>query len=147
MFYILLCRSITHDYEQVHNSSTDAEESGVFKNFNYIEGEGKQQKVAQAQIYSDIMRNNEDLLASHMASMASDGGNSSDTNQLVSTTHTSQVTSGRLLLCQARYQAEELELLTQIAMNDHLLRNKIICPCMTQTLAKQFTEEASKIQN
>ena len=86
-------RSVAHDYEAVHNS-TDAEESGIFKNFNFSQVESGGAGVAS---YNDIMKNNEDLLASHIAhggqEMSDDGdrSNEGDTNNLVSTTHTSQV--------------------------------------------------------
>ena len=97
-------RSITHDYEAVHNS-TETEDGGVFKNFNYMEPETK----AQMTSYTEIMRNNEELLASHMATMTStsrevvtsemDTDNDTDTNHLVSTTHTSQVTCHVVVFC------------------------------------------------
>ena len=88
------CRSVAHDYEAVHNA-TETEESGIFKNFNYHNQETSESKTVTS--YSDIMKNNNDLLASHMASMVKEGSedeersNDSDTNQLVNTTNTSQV--------------------------------------------------------
>ena len=91
---ILVFRSVAHDYEAVHNA-TETEESGIFKNFNYHNQETSESKTVTS--YSDIMKNNNDLLVSHMASMVREGSedeersNDSDTNQLVNTTNTSQV--------------------------------------------------------
>ena len=99
-------RSITHDYEAVHNSSTEAEtETGVFKNFSYLEqdptGGGSSQARGKLSSYSELLRNNEDLLASHVRATApgsrensvsdTERSTDNDTNNLVNTTHTSQV--------------------------------------------------------
>merc|ERR1719468_1122019 len=94
-------RSITHDYEAVHNS-TDAEEAGVFKNFSYLEQDPSSRPgPGKLSSYSEMMRNNDELLASHVmagaapgsreASVSDTGGSTdNDTNNLVNTTHTSQ---------------------------------------------------------
>ena len=49
----------------------EAESGGVFKNFSYLEQEAV--KVSSVSSYTDIMRNNEDLLASHMGHVATGG--------------------------------------------------------------------------
>ena len=100
----LHCRSMTHDYEAVH-SATEAEEAGVFKNCDFLD----QDKAAASSCadlarlrgggsvasssYSDMMRTNESLLASHMARVRGEAETEADTSNLVpsSTTHTSQV--------------------------------------------------------
>ena len=99
---------MTHDYEAVH-SATEAEEAGVFKNCDFLDQDkaaasscadlarlrGGGGSVASSS-YSDMMRTNESLLASHMARVRGEAETEADTSNLVpsSTTHTSQVTSG-----------------------------------------------------
>ena len=99
---------MTHDYEAVH-SATEAEEAGVFKNCDFLDQDkaaasscadlarlrgGGGGSVASSS-YSDMMRTNESLLASHMARVRGEAETEADTSNLVpsSTTHTSQVTS------------------------------------------------------
>ena len=91
-YYRYISRSITHDYEQVHNTTDGETDSGMFKNLTYVEQETG--KAGQLNSYSQVMRNNEELLASHLrvntkAGDSRDNSESSDndTSQLV----TSQV--------------------------------------------------------
>lgn len=99
---------MTHDYEAVH-SATEAEEAGVFKNCDFLDQDkaaasscadlarlrgGGGGSVASSS-YSDMMRTNESLLASHMARVRGEAETEADTTNLVpsSNTHTSQVTT------------------------------------------------------
>ena len=89
---MIFSRSITHDYEQVHNLTDGETDSGMFKNLGYLE-----QDTKELNTYSQIMRNNEELLASHLRLNTKSGSESGDNessqhHHLVNTnTHTSQV--------------------------------------------------------
>ena len=77
----------------------------MFKNFSYLEqdptGGGSSQARGKLSSYSELLRTNEDLLASHVRAAAPgsretsvsdrEGSMDNDTNNLVNTTHTSQV--------------------------------------------------------
>ena len=79
----------------------------MFKNFSYLEhqdpGSKQQGKLSS---YTEMMRNNEDLLASHVMAAATvsreasvsdtERSTDNDTNNLVNTTHTSQVRPVRI---------------------------------------------------
>ena len=83
-----ISRSISHDYEQVHNTTDGETDSGMFKNLTYTEQETS--KPGQLNSYSQVMRNNEELLASHLRSNNSrqhSESSDNDTSHLV----TSQV--------------------------------------------------------
>ena len=87
---MIICRSITHDYEQVHNITDGEADSGMFKNLGYLE----QQENKEVNTYSQIMRNNEELLASHLRLNTKSGSESGDTDTshlVTNNTHTSQV--------------------------------------------------------
>ena len=95
---MIFSRSITHDYEQVHNLTDGETDSGMFKNLGYLE-----QDTKELNTYSQIMRNNEELLASHLRLNTKSGSESGDNetshpsqphhNLVSSNTHTSQVSS------------------------------------------------------
>ena len=89
---MIIFRSITHDYEQVHSINDCEADSGMFKNLGYLE----QQENKQLNTYSQIMRNNEELLASHLRVNNKSGSESSDndTSHLV----TSQVSQIEILV-------------------------------------------------
>ena len=83
---------MAHDYEQVHNTTDGETDSGMFKNLTYVEQETS--KAGQLNSYSQVMRNNEELLASHLRVNTRPGdsrdnseSSDNDTSQLV----TSQV--------------------------------------------------------
>ena len=87
---MIIFRSITHDYEQVHSINDCEADSGMFKNLGYLE----QQENKQLNTYSQIMRNNEELLASHLRLNNKSGSESGDTDTshlVTNNTHTSQV--------------------------------------------------------
>ena len=79
----------------------------MFKNFSYLEQDPSSRPgPGKLSSYSEMMRNNDELLASHVmagapgsreASVSDTGGSTdNDTNNLVNTTHTSQVSDVRL---------------------------------------------------
>ena len=86
---MIISRSITHDYEQVHNLTDGETDSGMFKNLGYLEPDTKQLNT-----YSQIMRNNEELLASHLRL---NPGSESGDHLVSNNTHTSQVSSPHYL--------------------------------------------------
>lgn len=86
---MIIPRSITHDYEQVHNLTDGETDSGMFKNLGYLEPDTKQLNT-----YSQIMRNNEELLASHLRL---NPGSESGDHLVSNNTHTSQVSSPHYL--------------------------------------------------
>ena len=89
---MIISRSIPHDYEQVHSINDCEADSGMFKNLGYLE-----QDTKQLNTYSQIMRNNEELLASHLRLNTKSGSESGDNESsqhhhlVASNTHTSQV--------------------------------------------------------
>ena len=110
---MIFSRSITHDYEQVHNLTDGETDSGMFKNLGYLE-----QDTKELNTYSQIMRNNEELLASHLRLNTKSGSESGDNessqhHNLVNTnTHTSQVS----------LTLENIENLPPTQLNDQLRR-------------------------
>ena len=91
---MIISRSIPHDYEQVHNLTDGETDSGMFKNLGYLE----QQENKEENTYSQIMRNNEELLASHLRLNNKSGSESGDTDTshlVTNNTHTSQVDRDR----------------------------------------------------
>ena len=84
----------------------------MFKNFSYLE-QDPQGRPGKLSNYTEMLRNNEELLASHVLAAApgsreasvsdTERSTDNDTNNLVNTTHTSQVRRGEVRLYSERY--------------------------------------------